>query len=157
MKWHRVERSSLAWGPMSHPQMKWHSIRTFWRQSLRNSDSISVKLSFLNYFVSQSSAVRCNSVITAYVISLNISTQNPDTLHFHVLSQVVSGTNRLFVRAIARLQNKTRKVSSGVVWRNTQRSFKHFPQWHFSSEKSVLSMCRSSPFLFLSNTGAKLF
>ena len=34
------------------------------------------------------------------------------TLHFHVLSQVVSGTNRLFVRAVARLQNKTRQVSS---------------------------------------------
>ena len=31
------------------------------------------------YFVSQSPAVRCNSTITAYVISLNISTQNPDT------------------------------------------------------------------------------
>ena len=63
------------------------------------------------------------------------------TLHFHMLSQVVSGTNRLFVRAIARLQNKTRKVSNGGVWRHIQRSFKHFPQWHFCLQKSQSWAC----------------
>ena len=62
---------------------------TFWRQTLRNSDSISVIRQPVPYFVSQSSAVHCNSTITAYVISLNTSTQNSDTLHFHVLSQCV--------------------------------------------------------------------
>ena len=54
---------------------------TFWRQTLRKHDPPAsfIVVPLLPYFISQSSAVRCNSTITAYVISLNISTQNPDT------------------------------------------------------------------------------
>ena len=54
-----------------------------------------------------------------------------------MLSQVVSGTNRLFVRAIARVQNKTRKVSSGGIHNALLSTFR---SGILSSEKSVLSM-----------------
>ena len=107
---------------MEQPRVNWDrgqydvTLVTFWRQTLRKRDpppASCIVVTLLPYFVSQSSADRCDSAITACVISLNISTQKPwHTLHFHVLSQVVSGTNRLFVRAVTSLQNKTRQVSS---------------------------------------------
>ena len=124
----------------------WRHPLTFWRQTSRNSDSISVTpasciaVTLLPYFVLQNSAcssLQFNNNCLCYFTEY-FNTKPWHTLHFHVLSQVVSGTNRLFVRAIARLQNKTRKVSSGGVWRHTQLSFKHFPKWHFFFRKVSL-------------------
>ena len=66
-------------------------------------------------------------------------------------------SNTIVFRAVARLQNKTRQVSSTehIPQENFEKcSSKHFP-WHFSLEKSILGKCRSS-FLLLSDTDAKL-
>ena len=74
---------------MEQPRVNWDrgqydvTLVTFWRQTLRKRDppASCIVVTLLPYFVSQSSADRCDSTITAYVISLNISTQNPDILY----------------------------------------------------------------------------
>ena len=73
----RMEQPRINWDRGQHDV----TLVTFWRQTLRKRDppASCIVVTLLPYFVSQSSADRCNSTITAYVISLNISTQNPDT------------------------------------------------------------------------------
>ena len=99
----RMEQSRVNW---DRGQLEWRhpcDILAPNLEELRFNQRDPPASCILPYFVLQSSAVCCNSTITAYVISLNISTKIPADTHyrFHVLSQVVSGTNRLLVSVIA--------------------------------------------------------
>ena len=96
---------------MEQPRVNWDrgqydvTLVTFWRQTLRKRDpppASCIVVTLLPYVVSQSSADRCDSTTTAYVIYwiFQHKTLTHITLHFHVLSQVVSGTNRLLVSVI---------------------------------------------------------
>ena len=95
---------------MEQPRVNWDrgqydvTLVTFWRQTSRNSDSISVTPASGNSpslfrFTKLRSSLQFNNNCLCYFTKY-FNTKPWHTLHFHVLSQVVSGTNRLLVSVI---------------------------------------------------------